>query len=422
VTVPLIQFRQFRLSIFSHLIPFRRNTPKTPSFTISTQRRITLWIRLLAISLVYTGGLSLLVSPALLFAEEPTFEKLLTSSTAKVTAITSDSQAQDFVRETMGPFVQAVAPAEARGRRQKTQALPEVLTQKMGGLAREVAIWHFSSELETRLHDGHKRETSFSNNTTDDHFSWLQKASPHPEFHRVFALATAYFELATTREPAIDTLPHYARYARYLYQKYPIQGNRKQGLLAIAEKEGAQGVLQRLHEYWTSDASKESGSPLPSVLDQESYVARYLHQHYLPLHKAYLHVALVKLQMESERRARIIWTELRQWQTDQQRQKGLMRLCGTWQWLIHNHQNHGDHKTVMIYPPPSQYYRMDPKPAQIRIQGDTAYIRWEFPRGIIQEESLLFSENDRALSGTFVNNMGPHGNITARRIKPCHGK
>ena len=76
----------------------------------------------------------------------------------------------------------------------------------------------------------------------------------------------------------------------------------------------------------------------------------------------------------------------------------------------------------MIYPPPSQYDRMDPKPTKIQVQGNTVYIRWEFPRGIIQEESLLLSEEDQLLSGTFVNNLGPNGSITGRRVKPCPKK
>ena len=73
----------------------------------------------------------------------------------------------------------------------------------------------------------------------------------------------------------------------------------------------------------------------------------------------------------------------------------------------------------MVYPPPSQYHRMDPQPAMIRVQGDTVYIRWEFPRGIVQEESLLLSEKDQLLSGSFANSLGPKGNITGRRVKPC---
>jgi len=359
------------------------------------------------------------LGPTPLFANEPDFEKFLATPTQQITAVTSSSQAQTFVRATMGPFIQATSHQQTRGRRYKTPPLPTPITQKMVTLAVGVATWHFSSELEMRLHQGDKRGRSIPSN---DHLLWLTKTSQQPEFHRVFALANTYLELAKTQEPVIDELPHFAHYVHYLHQHYSIWTKGNTGWLTIAEKAGAQGIIQRLHEYWNTAASKESDFPAPSVRNQESYAARYLHQHYLPLHQAYLYAALIKLQMETEHRTRVIWNELRQWQTDQKNQRGLMRLCGTWQWLIHNHQNHGDHKTVMIYPPPSQYDRMDPKPAKIQVQGDTVYIRWEFPRGIIQEESLLLSEKDRALSGTFVNNMGPNGSITGRRVKPCQEK
>ncbi len=362
------------------------------------------------------------LGPETLFAKEPDFEMFLHTPTPTITAVTSNSQAQAFVRATMGPFTQATSHQQTRGRRYKKPTLPTPITQKMVNLAVGVATWHFSSEIETRLLRRPKRETSILHDTPNDHFTWVTKASPQPEFHRVFALAKTYHELVKTPEPAIVELPHYAHYAQYLHQQYSIWTGGNKGWLTIAAKAGAQGITQRLHEYWDTKASKESDFPTPSVQNQESYAARFLHHYYLPLHQAYLQAALVKLQMGTEHRTRAIWNELRQWQTDQQKQRSLMRLCGTWQWLIHNHQTHSDHTSVMIYPPPSQYDRMDPKPAKIHVQGDTVYIRWEFPRGIIQEESLLFSEKDRALSGTFVNNMGPNGSITGRRVKPCKEK
>ncbi len=145
----------------------------------------------------------------------------------------------------------------------------------------------------------------------------------------------------------------------------------------------------------------------------------FLRQSFLPIATAHVKTGLLQLQVRSEEQAWTTWQTIQTWNNDRKNEHGLRRLCGTWQWLIHNHQNHGDHKTIMVYPPPSQYHRMDPQPSTIRVQGDTVYIRWEFPRGIVQEESLLFGEKDQLLSGTFVNNLGPNGNITARRIKPC---
>lgn len=145
----------------------------------------------------------------------------------------------------------------------------------------------------------------------------------------------------------------------------------------------------------------------------------FLRQSFLPIATAHVKAGLLQLQVRNEQQAWTTWQAIQTWNKDRKNEHGLRRLCGTWQWLIHNHQNHGDHKTIMVYPPPSQYHRMDPQPSTIRVQGDTVYIRWEFPRGIVQEESLLFAEKDQLLSGTFVNNLGPNGNIAARRIKPC---
>ncbi len=417
VIVPLIQRR---LSPFLQLCLFPRTPSHTTPFTEPTPRPTFHWMGLLALTMVLAGEVSL--GPTPLLAQEPNFEKFLNTPTQKITAVTSNLHAQAFVRATMGPFIHATSHKKSRGRRHKKPPLPATITQKMVNLAAGVATWHFSSEMEMQLHQGHKRGMFFLHDTSNEHLTWLTKVSTQPKLHRVFALANTYLELAATQQPAIVELPHYARYAQYLYLHYSIWTKENKGWFTIAEKARAQGVIQRLHEYWDIEASKESDFPIPSVRNQESYAARYLHQHYLPLHQAYLQAALVTLQMETEHRTRVMWNQLRQWQTDQKRKRSLLRLCGTWQWLIHNHQNHGDYTTVMIYPSPSQYDRMDPKPAKIQVQGDTVYIRWEFPRGIIQEESLLFSEKDRALSGTFVNNMGPNGSITGRRVKPCKEK
>ena len=369
----------------------------------------------------YLSGTNLLFSPTLLHAKEPDFEQYLETSKQGIKAITSNDQAQAFIQKTMGPFVEATLVQPARGRRKHIHPLPALLIEKMMTLAQKIAMWHYSSDLEKQLDQETEPIPPKIRDLSPAHLSWLKNNSQETNFHRVFMLAKTYADLAKTEDSVIAELPHFALYAQYLYQTYPPWQKEKAGLVHIAEKEGAQGILQRLQEYWGSKAS-EANQPLPSVKNQELYAARYLHQHFLPYLQPYLRTAVLQLQRDSKRHAREIWRELRKWQNDQTQKNGLLRLCGTWQWLIHNHQNHGDHKTVMVYPPPSQYDRMDPQPAKIQVQGDTVYIRWEFPRGIIQEESLLFSEKDRALSGTFMNNLGPNGNITARRMKPCHKK
>jgi len=369
--------------------------------------------------MVFSNGTNLSLSPSPLFAQEPTFENFLQHSTTKISSVTSNIQAQAFIQKRMRPFVQATRSPQGRGQKHKKQPLPSPLTEQMVALAKEIATWHYTSELEKWINQGTKNIPSSQQNPLQAHLSWLKENSQQTEFDRVSMLGDTYFKLEKMTHVTIEDLPRFDVYVQYLYQTYPFWKTDNHGLLGIAEKEGAQGILQRLQEYWENRELSETVDSSPLIESRKLYAARYLRQHYLPYHEAYLRSALLALQRDSKDHARELWWKLRQWQIDQKQKKGLMRLCGTWQWLIHNHQNHGDHKTIMIYPPPSQYDRMDPKPAKIQVQGDTVYIRWEFPRGIIQEESLLLSEKDRALSGTFVNNMGPNGNITARRVKPC---
>jgi hypothetical protein len=95
------------------------------------------------------------------------------------------------------------------------------------------------------------------------------------------------------------------------------------------------------------------------------------------------------------------------------------RLCGTWQWTIHNHKNHQEQKTAIVLLPPGTPAPPNmPQPAKMVVMGDAVYLRWEYPRGY-QEDSLLLAQDDRRLEGTFKNSAGDWGAITGKRIAPC---
>lgn len=95
------------------------------------------------------------------------------------------------------------------------------------------------------------------------------------------------------------------------------------------------------------------------------------------------------------------------------------RLCGTWQWTIHNHKNHLEQKTtIVLLPPGAQAPPEFPQPSKMIVLGDAVYLRWEFQRGY-QEDSLLLAKEDRRLEGTFTNTAGEWGAITGKRIAPC---
>jgi len=100
-------------------------------------------------------------------------------------------------------------------------------------------------------------------------------------------------------------------------------------------------------------------------------------------------------------------------------QKSAARLCGTWQWTIHNHKNHQEHKTAIVLLPPGTQAPPDmPQPAKMVVMGDAVYLRWDFQGGY-QEDSLLFVKEGRHLEGTFTATTGDRGAITGKRIAPC---
>ncbi|ODT43315.1 MAG: hypothetical protein ABS70_08435 [Nitrospira sp. SCN 59-13] len=110
------------------------------------------------------------------------------------------------------------------------------------------------------------------------------------------------------------------------------------------------------------------------------------------------------------------WFRIYNWKDQVRQQRGLVRLCGTWQWSIHNHQNHREEKTAVIFAPPGSVSATSP--AEIIVLGDSVYLRWETRAGV-QEDSLLFSGEGQRLEGTFVNTAGGWGSITGKRTATC---
>lgn len=127
----------------------------------------------------------------------------------------------------------------------------------------------------------------------------------------------------------------------------------------------------------------------------------------------------VRTEAAAERQAYRAWQRLATWRERLQELKGLSRLCGTWQWTVHNHKHHQDHKLVMVFPPPAHNGTIAPGgPAKIVVMGDAVFLRWE-SEGNVQEDSLLFTGEGRRLEGTFVNSAGSWGSITGKRVGAC---
>ena len=304
-------------------------------------------------------------------------------------------------------------------RKARTPTMPEDLAILAIALTKDWAIHQWAEHWEDGIQKPNQRLSLETLKKQDGFLTWLTTGKGHPAVSDAHALLKGYGILSAHPQPDIESREEYEEFARNLLIRFPDWTGTDSAWVNLATHQGSAGIIQRIENSFRTHTTQHT--PLDSATGQKekAFVGRFLHQHVLPFLKSYLQVSLYALQTTSNHRAWETWQRVQQWATRKQEEISLTRLCGTWQWLIHNHQNHGDHKTLMVYPPPSQYDRMEPKPSKVQVRGDTLYIRWEFPRGIIQEESLLFSDKDRMLSGTFINNMGPHGNITARRMAPC---
>lgn len=113
------------------------------------------------------------------------------------------------------------------------------------------------------------------------------------------------------------------------------------------------------------------------------------------------------------------WDRLRSWKDRVRGLRGQARLCGTWQWIIHNHQqHHQEQKLLLLFPPAGQTQTTLLGLVETIILGENVYLRWEL-NGRVQEDSLQFSKEDQRLEGTFVNSEGGWGSISGKRTAGC---
>jgi hypothetical protein len=140
-----------------------------------------------------------------------------------------------------------------------------------------------------------------------------------------------------------------------------------------------------------------------------------------------LSLAAQRVMFEAHQRALAAWWSLYEWKDRVRQARGLTRLCGTWQWIIHNHHNHQEQKMTVAFPPAGQTPANVSVPAEAIVLGDSIYLRWE-ERGYVQEDSLLFVteghkrdtlDEPMKLEGSFANNTGGWGPISAKRIAKC---
>ncbi|HSF07776.1 MAG TPA: hypothetical protein VLA60_00090 [Nitrospirales bacterium] len=220
----------------------------------------------------------------------------------------------------------------------------------------------------------------------------------------------------TTSHP-VPPEGEFAKFASYYDQTYQDWDESPQSWTSLFTQHGQKGIEDRLLEYWqTSNHTADPHQSFPPIHD--AYTQHYIQTRLLPMFRMILLTKTSELEARAYGTAWEAWQKIQQWQQQEQANSASTRLCGTWRWVVHNHQNHGDRKMTLTFAPPGQPSPSQIAPTAIEIHGDTVYLKWAFPQGV-QEDSLLLSNNDSHLEGTFKNSLGPYGSISGKRLSTC---
>lgn len=205
--------------------------------------------------------------------------------------------------------------------------------------------------------------------------------------------------------------PTYDGYRASMDRAYPDMVGSDTAWLPAIEQSGSAVLKQRLISDIIEMPVSESA--------RTQMAARYLARRLRPLLDARMQALVADLEREAVGTTYAEWQVLRGARDRAREVAGLKRLCGSWQWTIHNHRNHGDQKAVMVFAPPGSEQAGAMRPTEVVVLGDAVYLRWELPGGLIQEDSLLFIGEGRRLEGSFVASGGSWGNITGKRTQGC---
>lgn len=175
--------------------------------------------------------------------------------------------------------------------------------------------------------------------------------------------------------------------------------------------------LSAVRQEWLRGRSRSTSLPDLLRLAQQDQTLR-TSQPTSDQQNTELLLAAERTVFEASQRATAAWWDIYGWKDRIRQAKGRARLCGTWQWTIHNHQHHEEQKHTLVFPPDGQRSADIPALSEMIILGDSMYLRWEH-NGHIQEDSLLFIKDNTKIEGSFVNNMGGWGAISGKRTAAC---
>ncbi len=293
------------------------------------------------------------------------------------------------MRETINSYLKSLAATN------HAQILRETLVKPTTGIPPLSDIIPGEAQLQWIMNHSSLQELKLIIDGYRQISAWSQRATSHP--------------VPPERE--------FAKFASYYDQTYQDWDESPQSWTSLFTQHGQKGIEDRLREYWQrSHHLNDLHQPLPPIHD--AFTQLYIETRLLPMFRMILLTKTGELEATAYGNTWDAWKKIQQWQQQEQINSDSTRLCGTWRWVVHNHQNHGDRKMTVTFSPPDQSSPSQIAPTAIEIHGDTVYLKWTFPQGV-QEDSLLISNNDSRLEGTFKNSLGPYGSISGKRLSTC---
>ena len=372
--------------------------------------------------IVFFLFLLLIGSPASSRSQPSTLFTLAETNYAEFLSISSDQEAASIFLKffgqhlTLAPEPQRTAKKPQRFliTKEETQEIFQIMVHLVMSLRAQRTQAFLQPLNIPRLEPFLNKETA--------QYQWMLSNLESDTFSPVVDLTNSFLQLSQHSHKERNQPPeHFQLFADYFDQTYPQLLGSPTSWIALFEHGGVSAIHSRFNEYWENS---RPGPPRdePKLEDQrnhkEAIESFYLQTRLLPVFSSHLLARLIDIQAVSEHRARQSFLRLKEFSDSNHHQPEVQRLCGTWHWTVHNHQNHRDHKMKLTFLPPSQEPVNHPQPDVIIIHGDTVYLKWEFQSGF-QEDSLLLSNRDQRLEGTFRNSLGANGTITGKRLTTC---
>ena len=343
---------------------------------------------------------------------------LLEQHRTEILQLSSDTEAHALFQSITKPRITSTQPkilsqSSLTGSFQGAE-IKEAITTYLASLA---ATAHAQEVRKSILGSTPDNPPSSETPTGEAQLQWIIQQS---SLQALKPLMNFYEQVSAWSQANSQGLPSvngFSDYASYYDRTYPDSDDSPLSWTTLLQEHGQKGIEGRLLEYWQAP-DHLANHPASSPTIHQTYAQRYIGTRLLPMFQATLLTQSIQVEATAYETAWKAWHHIQQWQQKEQTQSATTRLCGTWQWLVHNHQNHGDHKMTITFGSPDQSSPSQLEPTTIAIQGDTVYIKWTFPQGI-QEDSLLLSNHDTHLEGTFKNSLGPHGSISGKRLSTC---